>query len=158
MKDLNNEQKQADQKYIDDVNKASKELEKAYADRQARIASLNDKIALQAIGKEETEQSIKQRYKIELDAEIREIEANKKAVEAEIIPITAEQKALKIKLLQSYEDEKLLITEYYQKVETTDITEHNKQIAEIKAGFNTDLLRLSRDNKEAELQLQKANI
>jgi len=87
LKDLNNEQRRADKEYLDGVNKTSEQLTKAYADRQARIASLNDKLALSRFPIAETEQSIRDKYKIELEAELREIEANRKAIDSEIIPI-----------------------------------------------------------------------
>lgn len=150
------EQAAANTEMVKETKETTEQLTKAYTDRQMRLSALNDKIALSRFPVAETAQSIKDKYKIELDAEIREIEANQKAIDAEIIPKTQAQANLKIKLLKSYEEEAKLVRDYYFELESKDLEKHNQEIASIKAGFDADLLRLSRENQDGLLNTIRA--
>lgn len=149
------EQAAANAEMLKETKEVSEQLTKAYADRQMRLSALNDKLALSRFPVAETEQSIKDKYKIELDAELREIEANQKAIDAEIVPKTQAQANLKIKLLKSYEEEAKLVRDYYFELESKDLEKHNKEIASIKAGFDADLQKLERENREGILETIK---
>ncbi len=148
LKKMLKEDSAANEALLNENKKITEQLTKAYTDRQARIASLNDKLALSRFPVSETAQSIKDKYKIELDAELREIQANKDAIDKEIVVKNQAQSNLKIKLLESYEDEKKVITKYYFELENKEIEKHDKEIADIRANFDADLQKMARENQE----------
>ena len=143
--------KEAEEKRKEQEKETTEKLKQALIDRNEQLLSLKDKIALQGLS--DTPKDIQERYKIELDAEIRGIEANKERIKKEIEATTKEQEELKAKLLASYDKEAEAVRELYAKREKKDITDANKEIKEATERLYKDIDNLRRENQKDVLEL-----
>ena len=139
-------QQKANEDRLKEEKATTEKLKAALLDRNEQLASLQDKIALENLG--ETESDISRRYKIELDAELRQIEANKQRVKSEIVATTQAQQSAKATLLATYDKEAELVRELSAKKESTDVKKYNEERVKELESFNNQILDLRKQNQQ----------
>ena len=157
LKQLIKDDLKASEELVKQSKETTEKLAKAYTDRQSRLADIQDKISIASISENQSSDAIKQKYAIELAAELREIEANKQAIDKEIVVYNSEQAAKKIQLLQTFEAEKTAITELYRINEAKDVKEHNEELVKAEKELKERIIQLRKENIEATFELVRQN-